>query len=78
MSVAVRAHPHEHHPAATPPERPRGLRRWTVGGWLRVLWVTPLSFALATALVLGAFLAAVVVYLATSVALLRARDGGTT
>jgi len=37
-----------------PPGRPSGLGRWTAAGWLRALWVTPLSFALATGIVLGA------------------------
>jgi cytochrome c oxidase subunit 1 len=36
-----------------PPSGRRGLRRFTAGGWLRALWLTPLSFAFATALVLG-------------------------
>jgi cytochrome c oxidase subunit 1 len=49
---------HEEHapqtPHASPPARPTGWRRWTASGWLRVLWVTPLSFALATAAVAAA------------------------
>jgi cytochrome c oxidase subunit I len=49
---------HEEHapqtPHAAPPARPTGWRRWTASGWLRVLWVTPLSFALATAAVAAA------------------------
>ena len=53
MAVAVHEET-EHLPHATPPARPTGVRRWLVGGWLRVLWLTPLSFGLATALVAGA------------------------
>jgi cytochrome c oxidase subunit 1 len=34
---------------APPPPRPSGLGRLKVGGWLRVLWVTPLAFLAATA-----------------------------
>ena len=50
MAVDVREqHGHEH---AVPPRR--GLRRWTGAGWLRVLWLAPLSFAFATLLVIGA------------------------
>nr|MBA2537801.1 hypothetical protein [Actinomycetota bacterium] len=45
---------HDHAPPAGPPVRPSGWRRWTAPGWLRVLWLTPLSFLLATGLVAGA------------------------
>ena len=37
---------------AGPPPR-RGLKRWTAGGWYRVLWVTPLAFAATAVLVIG-------------------------
>src|ERR671915_1205285 len=53
MAVHVE-HAHEHAPAHAPPPRPRGIRRLTAGGWLRVLWVVPLSFLLSTFLTLGA------------------------
>jgi cytochrome c oxidase subunit I len=43
------------HAPVTPPRR--GWRRWTAGGWLRVLWVLPLSFVLAAVLVIGVRLA---------------------
>src|ERR671936_2722510 len=39
--------------AYQPPGRPRGFRRWTRGGWLRVLWAAPLSFGIATGIVYG-------------------------
>src|SRR5918992_785326 len=52
MAVHVE-HAHEHAPAHAPPPRPRGIRRLTAGGWLRVLWVLPLSFFLSTVLTLG-------------------------
>jgi cytochrome c oxidase subunit 1 len=51
MAVDVLEPGHVAHPAAPP--APRGIRRFTRGGWLRALWVTPLSFGLATALVCG-------------------------
>jgi cytochrome c oxidase subunit I len=55
VAVTVREPDHEAHaPPGTPATRPTGWRRWTAGGWLRVLWLTPLSFAFATALVAGA------------------------
>ena len=44
----------EHEHVATHPAPPRGIRRWTTGGWLRVLWVVPLMFVLSAMLVLGA------------------------
>ena len=53
MAVHVE-HAHEHAPAHAPPPGPTGIRRWTAGGWLRVLWVVPLSFLLSTLLTLGA------------------------
>jgi len=52
MAVQVREHEHGA-TVGTPPPR-RGIRRFTGAGWLRVLWVLPLSFALATGLVIGA------------------------
>jgi cytochrome c oxidase subunit 1 len=55
--VAVHVHD-EHAVAHAPPTPPRrGWRRWTVGGWLRVLWALPLSFVLGAALVIGLRLA---------------------
>jgi cytochrome c oxidase subunit I len=42
-----------HLPHATPHARPTGRRRWTVGGWLRVAWLTPLAFLLVPPLVMG-------------------------
>ena len=49
---------HEQHGHASahhaPPRKPAGLRRLTAAGWLRVAWVTPLAFGLATGLVYGA------------------------
>jgi cytochrome c oxidase subunit 1 len=48
---------HEHgvtHEVGHAPPPPRGLRRLTAASWLRALWVTPLGFGLATALVVGA------------------------
>jgi cytochrome c oxidase subunit 1 len=51
--VAVEVTEHEHATAHGAPPR-RGIRRFTGGGWLRVLWMTPLGFAAATGLVLGA------------------------
>jgi cytochrome c oxidase subunit 1 len=38
-----------HHAPAAPP--PRGLRRFTVGGWLRALWMAPLFFGIGAGLV---------------------------
>ena len=52
MAVEVREHEHVVVEAAPPPRV--GRRRWTAGGWLRVLWVLPLSFGLATGIVMGA------------------------
>jgi cytochrome c oxidase subunit 1 len=52
MATTVREH--ERPPAAGRPSRPTGRRRWTGPGWLRVLWLTPLSFLLGTGLVAGA------------------------
>jgi cytochrome c oxidase subunit 1 len=52
--VAVHVAEHEHVVTHAPPPPPTGWRRWTAGGWLRVLWMVPLSFGLATALVYGA------------------------
>ena len=39
---------HDTHDAPAPRT---GLRRWTGPGWLRVLWVTPIFFALGLGLV---------------------------
>jgi cytochrome c oxidase subunit 1 len=36
-----------------PPPRRAGLRRFSGAGWLRVLWVTPLGFGIATGIVVG-------------------------
>jgi cytochrome c oxidase subunit 1 len=44
----------EHEQVATDAAPPTGFRRWTTGGWLRVLWVVPLSFLLSTVLTIGA------------------------
>jgi cytochrome c oxidase subunit 1 len=44
----------EHEQVATHAGPPTGRRRWTTGGWLRVLWVVPLTFVLSTVLTLGA------------------------
>jgi cytochrome c oxidase subunit I len=52
--VAVQVHD-EHAVAHAPPTPPR--RRWTGGGWLRVLWALPLSFVLGAVLVIGLRLA---------------------
>jgi hypothetical protein len=50
--VAVTVQEHEHVETPGPPPR-RGLKRWTAGGWLRVLWLTPLAFAFTAVLVVG-------------------------
>ena len=43
---------HEHETEhAAPAEPPRGWRRLTAPGWLRVLWVTPLFFGIGAGLV---------------------------
>jgi cytochrome c oxidase subunit I len=47
------AHEAEYGPAQAPPPR-KGLRRLTGPGWLRVLWAIPVSWSLATLLVIGA------------------------
>jgi cytochrome c oxidase subunit 1 len=52
--VAIEVREHEAHVVQAPPPRRTGRRRLTGAGWLRALWVMPLSFGLATALVLGA------------------------
>jgi hypothetical protein len=52
--VAVTTHEQEHAGGYAAPPRPSGWRRWTAPGWLRVLWVVPLSFILSALLVLGA------------------------
>src|SRR3954470_19909769 len=46
--MATVAHHDTHH---APAPSPRGLRRWTAPGWLRVLWVTPLFGAFGLGLV---------------------------
>ncbi|MGH3006961.1 MAG: cytochrome c oxidase subunit I, partial [Gaiellaceae bacterium] len=52
--MAVETREHEQH-AAPPPLPPRrGLRYLTGAGWLRVAWLVPLAFGLATLLVVGA------------------------
>jgi cytochrome c oxidase subunit 1 len=55
----VAVHVHDEHAVAHAPVTPprRGWRRWTGGGWLRVLWVLPLSFVLGAVLVIGLRLA---------------------
>jgi len=50
--VTVQEREHGHAVTPTPPER-RGWKRWTAGGWLRALWVMPLSFVLGLLLVLA-------------------------
>jgi cytochrome c oxidase subunit I len=52
--MAVHVREHEHVATHAPPTRRRGWRRFTAGGWLRVLWLVPLSFGFATGLVIGA------------------------
>ncbi len=52
--MAVTTHELEHAGGYAAPPRPSGWRRWTAPGWLRVLWVAPLSFILSALLVLGA------------------------
>jgi cytochrome c oxidase subunit 1 len=52
--MAVETREHEHvHAVHAPPPRGKWRRRLTTGGWIRALWVTPFSFALATLLVIG-------------------------
>jgi cytochrome c oxidase subunit 1 len=52
--LAVEVYEREHvETHAAPPPR-RGLRRWTAGGWLRVLWLMPLVFMLNAVLVIAA------------------------
>jgi cytochrome c oxidase subunit 1 len=53
LAVTVHEREHGHAVTPTPPER-RGWKRWTAGGWLRALWVVPLSFVLGLLLVLAA------------------------
>jgi cytochrome c oxidase subunit 1 len=53
LAVTVHEREHGHAVTPTPPER-RGWKRWTAGGWLRALWVMPLSFVLGLLLVLAA------------------------
>jgi len=52
MVVEVAHHERVVH-EAPPAPAPRGIRRFTRGGWLRALWMTPLGFGIATALVCG-------------------------
>ena len=52
MTVEV-AHEHEVHAEAHAPPPPQGIRRWLVGGWLRVLWFVPLFFGLGFGIVAG-------------------------
>ena len=49
MAVQTRAHEHATAQVAPPPKG-KWRRRLTTGGWFRALWVTPLSFGLATLL----------------------------
>jgi cytochrome c oxidase subunit 1 len=51
--MAVETRGHEHTEVAAPPPRGKWRRRLTTGGWIRAAWVTPLSFVLATLLVVG-------------------------
>jgi hypothetical protein len=46
--MSTTAHPVHHHEA---PPAPTGFRRLTAGGWLRVLWTTPLFFGIGAGLV---------------------------
>jgi cytochrome c oxidase subunit 1 len=48
------AHEAEHVPTHGPPPPRKGMRRLTGPGWLRVLWFVPISWVLATLLVIGA------------------------
>jgi hypothetical protein len=51
--VSVEIREHEEHAVQAPP--PRGGRRYLTGaGWVRVAWLMPLSFGLATLFVIGA------------------------
>ena len=52
--MAVEVREHGEHVMHAPPPRRTGIRRFTGPGWLRVLWLVPLSFGLATAFVIGA------------------------
>ena len=55
MAVDVHeTHEAEHVPAHGPPPPRTGLHRLTGPGWLRVLWAVPVSWVLATLLVIGA------------------------
>ncbi len=49
MAVAVEQEHVEHHAPPRPPAR--GIRRFTRPGWLRALWVTPLTFGLVTGII---------------------------
>src|SRR6187431_1482688 len=51
--MAVESREHEHTAAQAAPPRGKWRRGLTTGGWIRAAWVTPLSFVLATLLVLG-------------------------
>ena len=51
--AVVREHEHAHVAHDGPPPRGKWRRRLTTGGWIRAAWVTPLSFVLATLLVIG-------------------------
>jgi cytochrome c oxidase subunit I len=52
--LVVTTHELERTAGYAPPPRPSGFRRWTAPGWLRALWVVPLSFVFSALLVLGA------------------------
>ena len=52
MAVEVVHHEPVAH-EAPPAPAPRGIRRFTRPGWLRALWMTPLGYGIATALVCG-------------------------
>ena len=51
--MTVDARPHPRGAAGRGRRRAAGWHKFTAPGWWRVLWTTPLSFLLATALVAG-------------------------
>jgi cytochrome c oxidase subunit I len=52
--LATRVEEREHAVVHEPPPKRRGWKRWTAGGWLRALWLVPLSFVLSAVFVLAA------------------------